>query len=65
MTNYNGIGVQVKFINTDDEVIGFIELKEEMATLIDIGDINEICVKFREVFHTMGEPLNFKIEYTA
>ena len=56
--------IQVTFTQ-DGVTIGSMQLNDGMATLIDISDIDEVCNKFRSAFTAMGEPLDFKIEYTS
>ena len=56
--------IQVTFTQ-DGITMGTIQLSAGMATLIDITDINVVCQTFRTHFNVMGEPLDFKIEYTS
>jgi predicted amino acid-binding ACT domain protein len=56
--------IQVTFTQ-DGITMGTIQLNAGMATLIDITDINVVCQTFRTNFNAMGEPLDFKIEYTS
>ncbi len=56
--------IQVTFTQ-DGITMGTIQLNAGMATLIDITDINVVCQTFRNAFNCMGEPLDFKIEYTS
>ena len=56
--------IQVTFTQ-DGVTMGTIQLSAGMATLIDITDINTVCQTFRTNFNLMGEPLDFKIEYTS
>ena len=56
--------IQVTFTQ-DGITMGTIQLSAEMALLIDITDINAVCQTLRTNFNAMGEPLDFKIEYTS
>ena len=56
--------IKVTFSSGDDEPIGSIDFGREMSLFIDIETINAFCIKCRESFHFLGDPLNYKIEYT-
>ncbi len=56
--------IQVTFTQ-EGITMGTIQLNAGMATLIDVCEIDDLCQKFRNAFNCMGEPLDFKIEYTS
>ena len=55
--------VKVIFTCRDDVPIGTIEMDENMACMFSLGEINNICHRFRSVVNEMGDPLDFRIEY--
>ena len=57
--------VKVTFSSRDDEPIGTIDLTEEMSCMLSIDHIDRVCQQLRSAINELGEPLDYKIEYTV
>ena len=57
--------VKVTFSSRDDEPIGTIDLTEEMSCMLSIDHIDRLCQQLRSAINELGEPLDYKIEYTV
>ena len=57
--------VKVTFSSRDDEPIGTIDLTEEMSCMLSIDHIDRLCQQLRSAFNELGEPLDYRIEYTV
>ena len=56
--------VKVTFSSRDDEPIGTIDLTEEMSCMLSIDHIDRLCQQLRSAINELGEPLDYRIEYT-
>jgi len=57
--------VKVTFSSRDDEPIGTIDLTEEMSCMLSIDHIDRLCQQLRSAINELGEPLDYRIEYTV
>ena len=57
--------VKVTFSSRDDEPIGTIDLTEEMSCMLSIDHIDRVCQQLRSAINELGEPLDYRIEYTV
>ena len=57
--------VKVTFSSRDDEPIGTIDLTEEMSCMLSIDHIDRLCQQLRSAVNELGEPLDYRIEYTV
>ena len=57
--------VKVTFSSRDDEPIGTIDLTEEMSCMLSIDHIDRVCQQLRTAINQLGEPLDYRIEYTV
>jgi len=57
--------VKVTFSSRDDEPIGTINLTEEMSCMLSIDHIDRLCQQLRSAINELGEPLDYRIEYTV
>jgi len=57
--------VKVTFSSRDDEPIGTIDLTEEMSCMLSIDHIDRLCQQLRSTINELGEPLDYRIEYTV
>lgn len=57
--------VKVTFSSRDDETIGTIDLTEEMSCMLSIDHIDRVCQQLRSAINELGEPLDYRIEYTV
>jgi hypothetical protein len=57
--------IQVTFTDAQEDVVGTMDFKEGMATMIGLDVVEDICQRLRVTVNNMGEPLNFRIEYIS
>jgi len=57
--------VKVTFSSRDAQTIGTIDLTEEMSCMLSIDHIDRVCQQLRSAINELGEPLNYRIEYTV
>jgi len=57
--------VKVTFSGRYGEPIGTIDLTEEMSCMLSIDHIDRLCQQLRSAINELGEPLDYKIEYTV
>ena len=57
--------VKVTFSSRDDEPMGTIDLTEEMSCMLSIDHIDRLCQQLRAAINELGEPLDYRIEYTV
>jgi len=57
--------VKVTFSSRDDEPIGTMDLTEEMSCMLSIDHIDRLCQQLRSAINELGEPLDYRIEYTV
>jgi len=57
--------VKVTFSSRDAQTIGTIDLTEEMSCMLSIDHIDRLCQQLRSAINELGEPLDYRIEYTV
>jgi len=57
--------IKVTFSSRDAQTIGTIDLTEEMSCMLSIDHIDRLCQQLRSAINELGEPLDYRIEYTV
>ena len=57
--------VKVTFSSRDAQTIGTIDLTEEMSCKLSIDHKDRLCQQLRSAINELGEPLDYRIEYTV